>query len=179
MSRRAQVALARPSMGCRRHRLADGGPAVTWSIWGPLEDDELFTRDGDFLVETSTVCSSPRAPRQQHGVDVDGVKEMPIGHVGWNCVTWWVRTPTRIHATGYVREIVENQMQVCTSGRLTLTTMGVCCFVVVAFRSGLPCRLQFLRHCCLGLGHGPSWHRAGQLGEEAVVDDSIRSETLP
>ena len=154
---------------------------MTWSIWGPLEDDELFTRDGDYLVETSTgrVLIDRVLPGNNTAWTWTGIKEMPIGHVGLEiCVTVVGSDPNEdCHATGYVREIVEEpDAGFASSGLwLTLTTMGsLLAFVVVAFDQACLCRRQFLRRCDLGLAMVPLGIVQDNLGEEAVVDDSIR-----
>ena len=99
-SRRAPSRVRRrPSMGCRRHRLGRRRPCRDVVHLGPLEDDELFTRDGDFLVETSTgrVLIDRVLPGNNTAWTWTGVKEMPIGHVGLEiCVTVVGSTPTRI-----------------------------------------------------------------------------------
>ena len=182
-SRRAQVAFSADlPWGADDIDWADGGPAVTWSIWGPLEDDELFTRDGDFLVETSTgrVLIDRVLPGNNTAWTWTGVKEMPIGHVGLEiCVTVVGSDPNEdCHATGYVREIVEQpDAGFASSGLwLTLTTMGsLLAFVVVAFRSGLPLPPPILAALLiLALAMVPLGIVQDNLGEEAVVDDSIR-----
>lgn len=182
-SRRAQVAFSADlPWGADDIDWADGGPAVTWSIWGPLEDDELFTRDGDYLVETSTgrVLIDRVLPGNNTAWTWTGIKEMPIGHVGLEiCVTVVGSDPNEdCHATGYVREIVEEpDAGFASSGLwLTLTTMGsLLAFVVVAFRSGLPLPPPILAALLiLALAMVPLGIVQDNLGEEAVVDDSIR-----
>ena len=161
---------------------ADGGPAVTWSIWGPLEDDELFSRDGDFQVETSTgrVLINRVLPGNNTAWTWTGVEQVPIGHVGLEvCVSVVGSDPNEdCHATGYVRAIVESpDSGFASSGLwLTLTTLAsLVAFVVVAFRSGLPLPPPILvALLVLALAMVPLGVVQDNLGEEAVVDDSIR-----
>ncbi|DAC35959.1 MAG TPA: hypothetical protein HA286_04530, partial [Candidatus Poseidoniaceae archaeon] len=90
-SRRAHIAFtADLPWGAEDIDWADGGPAVTWSIWGPLEDDELFSRDGDLLVETSTgrVLIDRVMPGNNTAWTWTGVEQVPIGDVSVEvCVT--------------------------------------------------------------------------------------------
>ncbi|MGB2017893.1 MAG: hypothetical protein ACPHX2_04970 [Candidatus Poseidoniaceae archaeon] len=82
------------------------------------------------------------------------------------------------HATGYVRAIVEApDAGFASSGLwLTLTTFGsLFAFVVVAFRSGLPLPPPILAALLvMALAMVPLGIVQDNLGEEAVVDDSIR-----
>ena len=77
-----------------------------------------------------------------------------------------------------MREIVEEpDAGFASSGLwLTLTTMGsLLAFVVVAFRSGLPLPPPILAALLiLALAMVPLGIVQDNLGEEAVVDDSIR-----
>ena len=182
-SRRAHIAFyADLPWGADDIDWADGGPAVTWSIWGPLEDDELFSRDGDFQVETSTgrVLINRVLPGNNTAWTWTGVEQVPIGHVGLEvCVSVVGSDPNEdCHATGYVRAIVEGpDSGFASSGIwLTLTTMAsLVAFVVVAFRSGLPLPPPILvALLVLALAMVPLGVVQDNLGEEAVVDDSIR-----
>ena len=182
-SRRAHIAFyADLPWGADDIDWADGGPAVTWSIWGPLEDDELFSRDGDFQVETSTgrVLINRVLPGNNTAWTWTGVEQVPIGHVGLEvCVSVVGSDPNEdCHATCYVRAIVESpDSGFASSGLwLTLTTLAsLVAFVVVAFRSGLPLPPPILvALLVLALAMVPLGVVQDNLGEEAVVDDSIR-----
>ena len=182
-SRRAHIAFtADLPWGANDIDWADGGPAVSWSIWGPLDDDELFSRDGDDLVETSTgrALIERVLPGNNTAWTWTGVEEVPIGHVSVEvCVTVVGADPNEdCHATGYVRAIVqEPDSGFASSGLwLTLTTMGsLLAFIVVAFRAGLPLPPPILAALLvLALAMVPLGIVQDNLGEEAVVDDSIR-----
>lgn len=182
-SRRAHIAFtADLPWGAEDIDWADGGPAVTWSIWGPLEDDELFSRDGDLLVETSTgrVLIDRVMPGNNTAWTWTGVEQVPIGDVAVEvCVTVVGSDPNEdCHATGYVRATVQApDSGFASSGVwLTLTTMvSLLAFVIVAFRSGLPLPPPILAALLiLALAMVPLGIVQDNLGEEAVVDDSIR-----
>lgn len=182
-SRRAHIAFtADLPWGANDIDWADGGPAVSWSIWGPLDEDELFSRDGDDLVETSTgrALIERVLPGNNTAWTWTGVEEVPIGHVSVEvCVTVVGADPNEdCHATGYVRAIVqEPDSGFASSGLwLTLTTMGsLLAFIVVAFRAGLPLPPPILAALLvLALAMVPLGIVQDNLGEEAVVDDSIR-----
>ncbi|DAC34797.1 MAG TPA: hypothetical protein HA286_06250, partial [Candidatus Poseidoniaceae archaeon] len=109
-----------------------------------------------------------------------GVEQVPIGDVSVEvCVTVVGSDPNEdCHATGYVRATVQApDSGFASSGVwLTLTTMvSLLAFVIVAFRSGLPLPPPILAALLiLALAMVPLGIVQDNLGEEAVVDDSIR-----
>lgn len=160
----------------------DGGPAVSWWLWGPLDPDELSTMDGDLLAEESTGRIMVTRELAENGTawTWTGSEEMPLGHITLElCITVVGSDPNEdCHARGLVRAVVEGPDQgwANSAAWLTMTTMfALLGFVVHSFRQGLELPAPILGALfVMALLMVPLGIVQDNLGAEAVVHDSIR-----
>ncbi len=160
----------------------DGGPSVSWWLWGPLDPDELTTLDGDLLAEESTgrVMITRELAANGTAWTWTGNERMPLGHVTLElCITVVGSDPNEdCHVRGYVRAVVEGPDEGWANSGvwLTITTsFAFVGFVVHAFRQGIELPLPILGALLvLAVAMLPLAFVQDNLGAEAVVHDNIR-----
>ncbi|MAJ02286.1 MAG: hypothetical protein CMA10_07780 [Euryarchaeota archaeon] len=153
-----------------------------WEIWGPLDERQKSTRDGELLVETS--AGRIRMVRDLGGNDSvyswSGAEKLPIGDLN---LQFCLRTiagdlNSDCHAEGILRfEVDEGDTGFASAGLyLTITTfLALAGYIFNAFRNGLMLPLPILGALlALAILTLPTIFDIPNLGADAVIQPTTK-----